>query len=61
MLCASDASAYLDPNAGGALFQILLPVVAAIVGWWTLLKGKLKLWMTRLVGRIKNESPPENI
>ena len=44
-LAPGAAFAYIDPNAGGLLFQILTPVFVAIVVFWTFLKHKLKsLW-----------------
>jgi hypothetical protein len=45
-LC-SPAQAYVDPNAGGMLFQLLAPVMAAIVGGWLFLRR----WITDLVRR----------
>lgn len=42
------AYAYIDPNAGGFLFQILTPVFIAIVACWAFLKHKLKALWTRM-------------
>lgn len=36
------AFAYIDPNAGGLLFQLLAPVFAAVIGAW--------LFMRRIIG-----------
>lgn len=47
-LCASDAMAYLDPNAGGMVFQMLVPVIAAVVGWSSLIKQKLYSGLSRV-------------
>lgn len=49
------AYAYLDPNAGGMLFQLLAPVFAAAVGAWLFLRRWIaeavrNLWH-RLTGR----------
>lgn len=33
------ALAYIDPNAGGMLYQALFPILAALVGAWTLLRN----------------------
>lgn len=33
--------AYIDPNAGGSLFQLLFPVYVAICGVWIVIKKKL--------------------
>lgn len=55
VLYAPSSHAYIDPNAGGMLFQILTPVFAAIVGAWLFLRRWIaaalrKLWM-RLSGK----------
>lgn len=49
------AWAYIDPNAGGLLFQLLAPVFAGIVGVWLFLRQWIaaqvrRLWR-RLTGR----------
>ena len=49
------AWAYIDPNAGGMLFQLLAPLFAAIVGGWLFLRRWIadavrRLWQ-RLTGR----------
>lgn len=49
-----SAQAYVDPNSAGFLFQLILPIVAAVVGWWTLFKGKVK----SLFGRLRRKNPP---
>lgn len=43
----SAAFAYIDPNAGGMLFQLLAPVLAAVVGGWLMLRR----WLTQLLKR----------
>lgn len=50
------AWAYIDPNAGGMLFQLLAPLFAAIVGAWLFLRRWIadqvrRLWL-RLTGRL---------
>lgn len=50
-----SAWAYIDPNAGGMLFQLLAPLFAAIVGGWLFLRRWIadlvrRLWL-RLTGR----------
>jgi hypothetical protein len=50
-----DALAYIDPNAGGLLFQLLAPVFAALVGVWLFLRRWIadavrRAWR-RLTGR----------
>jgi hypothetical protein len=44
-LVALDCKAYIDPNAGGLLFQILLPVIVALVAAWRYLRHRVSmLW-----------------
>jgi hypothetical protein len=57
LLCLhpGTAWAYIDPNAGGMLFQLLAPVFAAAVGAWLFLRRWIaeavrNLWH-RLTGR----------
>lgn len=45
---SEPAFAYIDPNAGGMLFQLLAPVFAAIVGAWLFLRR----WIVDFVHRI---------
>ena len=52
---SESAWAYIDPNAGGMLFQLLAPLFAAIVGGWLFLRRWIadavrRLWH-RLTGR----------
>ena len=49
------AHAYIDPNAGGMLFQLLAPVFAAAVGAWLFLRRwiaeTVRNFWHRLIGR----------
>lgn len=47
-LFCSPAFAYIDPNAGGMLFQLLAPLFAALVGAWLFLRR----WIADLVQRL---------
>lgn len=54
-ISSGPAFAYIDPNAGGMLFQLLAPLLAAFVGGWLFLRRWIttlarELW-TRLTGR----------
>ncbi len=55
LLCPASAWAYIDPNAGGLLFQLLAPLIAAAVGAWLFLRRWLadlfKRGWRRLTGR----------
>jgi hypothetical protein len=44
----TPAMAYIDPNAGGLLFQLLAPVFAALIGAWLFLRR----WIADLARRI---------
>ncbi|MEJ6002180.1 hypothetical protein [Paucibacter soli] len=55
LFAPGSAMAYIDPNAGGMLFQILAPLFAAIAGAWLFLRRWLAakargLW-NRLTGK----------
>lgn len=45
LLLPATAHAYIDPNAGGMLFQLLAPVFAAVVGAWLFLRR----WITEMI------------
>jgi arylsulfatase A-like enzyme len=45
----ADAQAYVDPNAAGLLFQILMPILAVIAAGW----AALRLWSVRWFGVIR--------
>lgn len=45
LLLPSDCYAYIDPNAGGWLFQMLFPVLVAIGGVWSIFWRRIgALW-----------------
>lgn len=48
LMTSTPAYAYIDPNAGGMLFQLLAPVFAAVVGAWIFLRR----WIADLARRI---------
>ena len=41
---------YIDPNAGGWLFQLMFPVFVAIGGAWLVLRRKVGAFWKRLFG-----------
>ena len=47
LVISNSAFAYIDPNAGGMLFQLLAPVFAALVGGWIFLRR----WLVDLARR----------
>jgi hypothetical protein len=48
LLAPCTASAYVDPNTGGLLFQLLAPLFAAIAGCWLFLRR----WIADLFRRL---------
>ena len=55
VLGQSDAHAYIDPNAGGLLYQLLFPVLIAIAGAWAVLRHKVAQFFTALAKRIRGK------
>ena len=53
----ASAFAYIDPNAGGILFQLLLPVFAAIMGVWIFLRRWVSSVVRRLWHRVTRRDP----
>lgn len=51
LLLPTSAFAYIDPNAGGLLYQILFPVIVAIGALWAGFRHKLSYLWWRLRGR----------
>lgn len=47
----SVAWAYIDPNTGGMIFQMLAPILAAIAGAWIMARDYIKRIFFRLIGR----------
>ena len=43
-----SAMAYIDPNAGGFLFQVVFPILAAISASLVVLRQRIGLWLSRL-------------
>ena len=52
LLLPGSAFAYIDPNAGGLLFQLLAPLFAAVVGGWLFLRRWISEQLRRLWRRI---------
>lgn len=49
--------AYIDPNAGGWLFQLLFPVSIAIGGFGMVLRRRIMALWHRLFGAVKRQEP----
>jgi len=50
------AYAYVDPNAGGLLYQILFPVIVAIGAAWAGLRHHVSLWWSRWRGKSRSDT-----
>lgn len=58
LVLSHPAQAYIDPNAGGLLFQMLAPVFAAVVGAWLVARRWIGFQLRRLWRRLTGR-PPE--
>jgi hypothetical protein len=57
-LLPGSAHAYIDPNAGGLLFQLLAPLFAAVVGGWLFLRRWIAALARRLWRRLTGRQEP---
>jgi hypothetical protein len=48
-----DTLAYIDPNAGGWLFQVLFPALVAIAGAWAVVRKRLAASWKKLFQRFR--------
>jgi hypothetical protein len=48
LLTAGPAWAYIDPNAGGWLYQLLFPLLVGIGALWAGLRLRIRAWWHRL-------------
>jgi hypothetical protein len=55
LACATPAHAYIDPNVGGWLYQLLFPLLIAIAGAWAVLREKISAAVSRLVERFRSK------
>ena len=59
VLVPSSAFAYIDPNAGGILFQVLAPLFLLVVAFWAAFKRKVGALWAKLASRLRRKDPPE--
>lgn len=52
-----SAQAYIDPNAGGMLFQLLAPMLAALIGGWLFLRRWIADLARRLWRKLSGQDP----
>jgi len=56
MLIGVPAYAYADPT-GGALFQVLMPALAALWGFWLIFANKLRRGIGAVVRKLQGKNP----
>lgn len=56
-LTVLDCHAYIDPNAGGLLYQILLPIIVAVVAGWRYLRHMANTLWQRWTRSDKRDPP----
>jgi len=50
-----EAHAYIDPNVGGWLYQLLFPLLIALAGAWAVLRQKIAQILSRFVERLRSK------
>ena len=54
-LFADPAFAYIDPNAGGLLYQMLFPLLIAIAGAWAAFRMKINQFFSALTRKLRGK------
>lgn len=50
-----DAHAYIDPNVGGWLYQLLFPLLIALAGAWAVLRHKISQLFSTFAKRLRGK------
>jgi hypothetical protein len=50
-----QAYAYIDPNVGGWLYQLLFPLLLAIAGAWAVLRHKIGEFFSTVAKKLRGE------
>lgn len=50
-----EAHAYIDPNVGGWLYQLLFPLLIAIAGAWAVLRHKISEFFSSFAKRLRGK------
>jgi len=50
-----EALAYIDPNVGGWLYQLLFPLLIAIAGAWAVLRHKISEFFSSFAKRLRGK------
>lgn len=63
VLLPPTAQAYVDPNAGGLLYQLLFPIGVMLAGFWSFLRQRVVGWARVISKKVRatdsRESPKE--
>jgi drug/metabolite transporter (DMT)-like permease len=54
-LWPASCFAYIDPNTGGIIYQILFPVLVAIAAAWTFLKDRISALWSKIFRRERTD------
>ena len=60
MLTGLPAYAYADPT-GGTLFQVLMPMLAAIWATWMIFANRVRRGLAVLIRRLRGSEPDEPV
>ncbi|HET7197126.1 MAG TPA: hypothetical protein VFI86_00545 [Burkholderiales bacterium] len=55
VLGAGPAYAYIDPNAGGWLYQMLFPLLIALAGAFAVLREKVRAYLSALAEKFRRK------
>lgn len=61
LLVIAPAQAYIDPNTGGLIFQMLAPLFAMVVSAWLFARDAIVAYWRRLFGRSKPTAAPDTV
>jgi hypothetical protein len=50
-----EAHAYIDPNVGGWLYQLLFPLLIALAGAWAVLRHKISEFFSAFAKRLRGK------
>jgi hypothetical protein len=50
-----EAYAYIDPNVGGWLYQLLFPLLIALAGAWAALRHKIMEFFSTFAKRLRGK------
>ena len=58
LLWPGNCYAYIDPNIGGWIFQLLFPVLVAIAGVWTVFRQRINAIWDRVFRKRGKKNEP---